>query len=275
MNLNECIGPYFIKDGGFVPAQEFDPAILQLGRPIYEVIRLFDGKPLFFADHMERFTNSLRAMQYDHEADPKAIRDNIRELCKKNGQQWGNVKIVLAEQKPPSLFIYFIQHKYPEASEYSSGVALGTLNVERGNPHIKAVNLNVRGQTTDLMEKNGWYEVVLVDHSGEVTEGSKSNIFFIDGDKVYTPPLEKVLPGITRKYVFLACGNLGIPCLEKNILAQDIGAFQAAFLSGTSPKVLPVKEINGIAFQAAHPVLKKIMGGYNALIQQNITGEKE
>ena len=45
------------------------------------------------------------------------------------------------------------------------------------------------------------YEVLLVNRDGVITEGSRSNVFFIKSGEVYTPPTDAVLPGVTRTMI--------------------------------------------------------------------------
>jgi len=50
--------------------------------------------------------------------------------------------------------------------------------------------------------KDGFFEVIFLNHRGEVTEGSISNIFILENKKLYTPPVKcGLLPGVLRQYL--------------------------------------------------------------------------
>jgi len=50
-----------------------------------------------------------------------------------------------------------------------------------------------------------------------------------------------------------------------------LGDLVSSFISGTSPKVLPVKQIDDLSFDVKHPVLQKLMYRFNALVQEKLT----
>jgi len=47
----------FINNNNIVSTCDFIPERINVGRVIYEVVRVIDGKPLFFEEHLERFYN--------------------------------------------------------------------------------------------------------------------------------------------------------------------------------------------------------------------------
>ena len=68
-------------------------------------------------------------------------------------------------------------------------------------------------------------------------------MFFIRGNEVYTSPAEQVLLGVTRRKIIEIIGSMGLDLHEESIPAGDAGSFDAAFISGTSPEVLPIERI--------------------------------
>jgi len=98
-----------------------------------------------------------------------------------------------------------------------------------------------------------------------------SNVFFIKDSRVYTPPLESVLPGITRKHIISTCKKLGIPILESKISIEDLKGFDSVFLSSTSSNALPVSDIEGISFGTQNTILLSIMNEFNNTIREYIT----
>ena len=124
----------------------------------------------------------------------------------------------------------------------------------------------------DHIRSFGVYETVLVNDRKEITEGSRSNIFFIDPmDRVITPPLKDVLPGITRKYVIGICQSEAIEVIERPVVLNELNRFISCFISGTSPKVLPVWQLDSFQFRADHRVTKTIMARFESLLQNNLT----
>lgn len=97
----------------------------------------------------------------------------------------------------------------------------------------------------------------------------------IKDEKVMTAPLETVLPGTTRNIIMQICTGLGLQVLEQNVNYRDIDKFDAVFISGTSPKVLPVKAVGDIQFDSAsNRILLRIMNAYNREVKNDIENFK-
>ena len=76
--------------------------------------------------------------------------------------------------------IYFpIPHAYPTSEDYKQGVPTLTYSAMRENPGVKYINTDLRTRTNRLIKQKQVYEVLLVDKEGYITEGSRSNVFFI------------------------------------------------------------------------------------------------
>jgi branched-chain amino acid aminotransferase len=162
--------------------------------------------------------------------------------------------------------LYFIPHKYPAQQEYEMGISMQTLFLERPEPNAKLVNSLLNEKAYTLKEKTGVDEVLLVTHEGLITEGSKSNIFFVDGDKIITAHGTSVLRGITREKVFEICNTQQNKVEERQIFLKDISKMNGAFITGTSPKVMPVRRINEFKYDISHPAIINIMNYYDELI---------
>jgi branched-chain amino acid aminotransferase len=117
------------------------------------------------------------------------------------------------------------------------------------------------------MEEEKVYEVILVHPEGYITEGSRSNLFMIKNNEVYTPKVTDILPGITRKYILQVCKDLNLILNERRIFRDELFAMDALFITGTSPKVLPIRNIYYANFDVKHPVLRLIMKKFDELIE--------
>jgi branched-chain amino acid aminotransferase len=110
-----------------------------------------------------------------------------------------------------------------------------------------------------------------VNREGYITEGSRSNIFLIQKDKIFTPPVKDVLPGITRKYIKRICETMGLKVIEKSISKESLGNFNGVFITGTITRVAPVKRMKEIHYQADLSLIRSIRIKYNEEID-NLTG---
>ena len=166
---------------------------------------------------------------------------------------------------------YFIPYFYPEPEMYIQGVRLMTFPHVRLNPGIKKWDDIFRNSVSLFIRENSIYEAVLLNSKQQITEGSRSNIFFINRhDQLITAPGKDVLPGITRKYVLDICHEAQIEIIEKPTPLDEINSVSTCFISGTSPKILPVKQLNDSFFSTSHPVLSLMMRKFDELLQANL-----
>ena len=129
----------------------------------------------------------------------------------------------------------------------------------------------MREQADALIKKEHYWEVVYVNAEGFLTEGSRSNIFFIRDNKIFTSELSLVLPGITRAKVLALAAENDIPVEETKIMPAEIKTFDACFLTGTSPKVLPVVRLNQWNFDVQHPLLRWLMLNYDDIVARDLS----
>jgi branched-chain amino acid aminotransferase len=85
---------------------------------------------------------------------------------------------------------------------------------------------------------------ILLDENSNINEGYGFNIFFIKGNKVFTPKSKYVLPGITREKVMQISKKLKFKVIEKNIQLKEIKKFDESFVTATGWGICPVKSIN-------------------------------
>jgi branched-chain amino acid aminotransferase len=265
--MSECLHDVFVFNNEIRSRQDFNESFLTAGRSFYEVLRLAGNCCLFLDDHIERLENSINLFGIGYKLNNGDIAEKISKFISSAGVSLGNIKIVLnfdeAGRKRPDIIIYFVKHRYPSDAQYRLGVNASLLAVERIIPNAKFINNAVIDAVNREFIGKNIYETLLVNNEGYITEGSKSNIFFIKEDTIYTPPLNKVLPGITRKYVFNICNKQNIKIIEQDISIDNLNNYTTVFLSGTSAKILPVKKINDFFFKVNNNILKRIMKSYN------------
>jgi len=88
-------------------------------------------------------------------------------------------------------------------------------------------------------------DVVLLDDQGFIAESPISNVFAVKGGVLWTPPLGRVLPGITRDAVLALALAEGIAVRESALTREAFASADEAFLSGTSLPIAAIGTIDG------------------------------
>ncbi|MEA1876110.1 MAG: aminotransferase class IV [Bacteroidota bacterium] len=236
---------------------------------IYEVIRVQEACPVFISEHLDRLWQGATNNHVPLLFEPNELAAGIFALIKKGLSSVGNIRIQVDQESGLTL-MGVIPHRYPSPDDYQNGISVALLQTERSNPNVKSWNPLVRQYADRHMNQTASYEVVLVDQEGYLTEGSRSNLFGIQNGRLITPPLEQVLPGITRQILLRLAHENKIPLKEARIHQTELYQFESFFISGTSPGILPVRKIDDHSFSPDSSIIRKLSALYRSAIEQNI-----
>jgi branched-chain amino acid aminotransferase len=93
----------------------------------------------------------------------------------------------------------------------------------------------------------GFTEGIALNTAGFVSEGAGENLFLVQGEKIYTPPVAaSILSGITRDTVFKLAESLGLGVVEQNIPRELLYIADEVFLTGTAAEITPVRSVDRI-----------------------------
>ena len=282
--MDICYSNFFLKNGTVYAQNEFDGRFLQKGKSLYEVIRVVNGVPLFLEQHLHRLANSSKLSGLPLPVSFDTIRDTLLKLISSNIMSTGTSKIVFNylpgsdNRANCSFYAYFLEPHYPSEQDYRQGVDTFIYHAERENPNAKIVNYDFRELMDQLIKENQVTEVILVNNQGYITECSRSNLFLVIKDTIYTAPVSEVLPGITRDFVLRACRESGYQVIEKSIHEKELVDLDAIFISGTQHKVLPVRTVKNLDMvldSAKHTAVTSIMQKYDEIMADDINHFKE
>ncbi|MDD4680937.1 MAG: aminotransferase class IV [Clostridia bacterium] len=275
--MDDNVGKYYIDDGAIKESSESKGIGRNDGIMIYDVVRVIDGIPLFYEDHYIRTCQSFHAIGNVCNIEPSDMKDQIHKIVELNENYNCNIKFIMFTVDGMQKTIgYVCRSHYPSPEEINKGVSVGLYSLERENPNIKIVDYDYKKKINRIKEEKDFYEVFLVDREGNITEGGTSNIFFIKGEKIYTAPDEKVLKGITRMHVIESCKTAGRLVIEAPVPVESICDADAVFISGTSPKVMPVSAIDDKKYDSArHPVVEAIRKAFDEKIKNYLDENKE
>ncbi len=101
--------------------------------------------------------------------------------------------------------------------------------------------------------QRGFDEVILLNEDGQVSECTSANIFAIQGNHVWTPPVGSsgCLPGITRATLLERIRIPGLTIAERELTPSQLEESDQVFVTSTTRDLLPVLEIDH------HPLTQK------------------
>ncbi len=270
--MNECYGKMFILDGTLQPAEMFDKSLVYEGDSIYEVLRMVKGNPIFFSDHMERLVTSAKLQKKEILADESTLRKDIISLARSDKKRETNLKIVFNYKSGKTNYLlYFIEPSYPTETQYQKGVKGILFFAERKNPESKVIDHKLRSSIYHRLISESSYEAILVNENNLITEGSRSNIFFLKGKDLVTAPDNVILNGITRKHILEICTENKISVEFKCVKTSEIPEYDAIFMTGTSPIVLPFYCIENNFFRVKQQLIEKLRALYLKKAEESVS----
>lgn len=274
----EAMLEYYIYNGKLLSTNTMNTLDGVTAEAVYEVIKIIDGIPLFFDEHLDRMKQSLLALGVELSKSREEILKEILQLVRVNQCKSINVKLLCncIRKDKIDVWTYFIKSEYPSEKAYRKGIHTILFKGERENPNIKTLKASFRGRVKQSRKEKGAYEALLVDEQGFITEGSRSNIFFIKEGSILTPPNRKVLLGVTRKYILKICRQLGIKVKEGLIPAYELKNIQGAFITGTTVDVLPIASIEDLSLLTMESkIMKLLIKVYKQERMSNIEKQKK
>jgi branched-chain amino acid aminotransferase len=205
------------------------------GDGVFEVIRLYAGRPFALGEHLDRLERSAAALELPVERE--ALESEIAALLEEFGSDEAQLRLVITrggrriastENLPP------LGESVSLASvTYSPTVIL---------TGVKSLSYAANMQATRIAKGKGGEEAVLVSPEGIVLEPPTSTVFWVSADgRLRTPSLDVgILASITRSRILDA-----LDVEEGAFPLEDLRGAKEAFLASTVREIQPVSAIDG------------------------------
>jgi branched-chain amino acid aminotransferase len=112
--------------------------------------------------------------------------------------------------------------------------------------------------------EQGFDEVVLLNERGEIAECTSANIFIVNGNDVYTPPLSSgCLPGVTRALLVEEIRVPGIAVAEKVLFLSDLEAADEIFVTSTTRDLMPVASVETLKIKTGRRIRDSLQEAFS------------
>ncbi len=277
----------FVHVGGqLLPRAEakvsvFDSSV-QGGDAVWEGLRVYNGRIFALDAHLDRLTDSAKAMAFIQIPSRTAIKEAIFATLQANSMRDGaHIRLTLTRglkvtsgmnprlnQYGPCLIV-LAEWKLPVYDQ--SGIRLITSAIRRNSPmsiDSKIHHNNLINNILAKIEANvaGADDAVMLDMHGFVSETNATNIFLVKRGVLLTPHADSCLPGITRAIVMQLARDHGIPLAERNVSISELYVADELFTTGTMGELAPVLQVDGriIGEGAAGPLTLRLQALFAA-----------
>ena len=205
------------------------------GDGVFEVIRLYAGRPFALGDHLDRLERSAAAIALP--VDREAIETELTPLLAEHGDGDAQLRLIVTRGGRRILLIEALAAR-------AESVALATVSYEPTVilNRVKSLSYAANMHATRIAAERGADEAVFVTVGGTVLEPPTSTVFWAGADGMLkTPSLDvPILDSITRDRLL---GALAVE--EGEFAVDDLRSASEAFLASTTREVQPVRAIDG------------------------------
>jgi branched-chain amino acid aminotransferase len=259
---------------------------LLYGDGVFEGIRVYGGKIFRLEDHLDRLYDSAKAIWLSIPMERQELAAVTREAVSRSGIAEAYVRHVVTRgvgdlgldpRKCPRASVIIIVDTiklWPE-QVYETGLTVITAGTpipqrESLSPRVKSLNYlpHIMAKVEGIQA--GADEVLMLDSSGAVAEGSGQNVFVVKNGRISTPPPHAgILKGVTRQAVMELAEAAGYPVDQTMLNRYDLYTADEAFFTGTASEIVGIRQLDGrvIGTGKSGPVTRDLRSRFHDLVR--------
>jgi D-alanine transaminase len=252
------------------------------GDAVYEVLRVYQGRPWLEEEHFLRLQHSLAAIRIQG-IDLERLRRRMRATIAAGPYLEATVYIQITrgasaprshpfpKDAAPFELLYVQEFHDPYVEARNKGAAVLTHpDIRWGRCDIKSTNLLGNVLAIQAAKEAGCLEALLCLPDGTLTEGTHTSFFGVkDGALLTAPKSNAILPGITRDLVLQLAESAGIPVRQQVMKREDLDRVAELFLTGTTSEVLPIVRVDDqpVGAGTPGPITRRLQQAYADAVQ--------
>ncbi|MBL1261697.1 MAG: aminodeoxychorismate lyase [Thiotrichaceae bacterium] len=256
---------------------------LQYGDGLFETIAVVGGEPQLWAAHMARLTTGCDALQLPRVAHELLLRE-ARQLCVKHKKTI--LKIIITRGSDGRGYRFpenvaatrlLSVHPWPDypPAHYQHGIAAMVCDTRLAS-YSALAGIKHLNRLEQVLARNEWrgddiHEGLMLDHHGNVIEGTMSNLFIIEGDTLITPQLNECgIRGVMRETVLAQAAQLDITTRIETVSLARLKAASACFVTNSIIGLWPLRTLDDITYQPAKVTQELIQDLIRALSERRL-----
>jgi branched-subunit amino acid aminotransferase/4-amino-4-deoxychorismate lyase len=247
---------------------EQPPNSFLYGKGVFSTLLVRDGEPFLLDRHWQRLSRDARQVGLDvTDLTYEIVRAAVITALADANLAEGRARVTLYDnrtseiwpsdnvQKQNTAMSIIVGPRRTPPRPFKCFVSPHTINSRSPLAGVKSCNYLESILAVEDAKRRGCSEAVRLNERGHVAGACMANVFWLKGDKLFTPSLSTgCLPGTTREFVLE-----NLECEEVEAEIGEIENAEAVFLTSAGLGVVAVDEFNGRRLSAAdHPILELI-----------------
>lgn len=241
----------YIINGEEVSAKTYLRGVMY-GEGVFETLRYKGKIPKTIEDHYSRLVRGLKFLKIPV-ITMEDFLDSISNAVKNLENEDLYIKVVVFGEgatfypvQPYRSNILVVVKPYKPVEE-DIRLTVSPYRVHSSDPllRIKSTNYLRNIITKRFARENGYFDCIILNENGEITETSSANIYWVKGKYLYTPSLDcGVLEGISRKTVLENAKKEGFIVVEGRFGLKDLKTADMVLISNSLHGIMRVTGID-------------------------------
>jgi len=243
---------------------------LLYGWGIFSTLRIYDGRAFAVGRHWERLERNAEKMRLALPATREMFESAIGSVIAANSRQDGRVRVTIlsgergawriGKQTTADILIF----SAPEPAPPPKDLAI-TLSPYR----ILSVGMLSGVKQTAMVEhaiafeearSRGFDEGIMLNERGEIVGATAANVFWIEGDEVFTPSLATgCVAGVTRRAVHELALKWNLHVVEGSFQVSRLLSAREVFLTSTVREISVVRSFDAKAYEPREARITRLL----------------
>ena len=286
-------------EGKLVPPEQALVPVLDrgflYGDSVYEVVRTYGGRPFELDRHLARMEKTAGRIDLVLPPREKVVRELHRTLdAAANPESYARIVVTrgtgefglspFLARGQNRLVIVVRPLSAPPEEQYARGLQMAIARIRRNPPQALDPALKTGNYLNNILalreaHEAGADDAILLDLGGRVTEGTTSNVFFVQRGVLVTPPLSLgMLEGVTRGLFIEIARAEGLILREEPHGPEALAAADEVFMTSTLREAMPVtsllfldspgEQIRRVADGTPGPIAKRLRAAFRAYVER-------
>jgi len=251
-----------------------EPGFL-FGWGLFETMRAYKNKIVYFAAHLERIKSSAKLLGLRLPYSLPELKKIIQKAIRENGYSDAYTRLTLFKTRKGTDISVIVKKYTPyPAQKYRQGirVAISPFAQDENSflARVKSANRLLYELSYLQAREKGFAGSIILNNRGYIAEATRSNIFFVKDNALFTPLLScGCLSGITRRVVFDLAKKYHIKIYEGKFTPGDLYQADEVFFTNSLAGVMPVASINRkmIGKGKCGRITRFLINKYNSLLK--------
>jgi branched-chain amino acid aminotransferase len=243
------------------------------GWGVFSTLRVQDGVLFAWERHWARMKKDAERMRVPIPLDPDQLHQDLLHLVAANQTPNATLRVAIIRNRgglfetPNVSSDYDIVAFTKDLTEWPDHVRLMVKhNARHSNSEFAGAKILSWSMNLTWLEEAhaaGYNEMLLLDERGYVSECTGANIFAVQGNSVWTPPLSSgCLPGVTRAILLEDIRLPGITINEREMDLEELAQADEVFITSSTRDLLRVAEVEEVPMGAQDSIRRQLADAF-------------